>query len=48
VPKSPRSQYDSALDRDLFSGLMPLYILNQAAEKPVFGLGMIDQLAQRG
>ncbi len=35
-------------DRDLYSGLIPLYVLQLADEAPVFGLGIIEALAQRG
>lgn len=35
-------------DRDLYSGLIRLHVLHHAAEKPVFGLGMAEELARHG
>lgn len=35
-------------DRDLYSGLIRLHILHHASEGPVFGLGMLDELARHG
>jgi PadR family transcriptional regulator PadR len=35
-------------DRDLYSGLIRLRVLNHAVEKPIFGLGMIEELARHG
>jgi DNA-binding PadR family transcriptional regulator len=35
-------------DRDLYSGLIRLHVLHHAVEEPVFGLGMIDELARHG
>jgi DNA-binding PadR family transcriptional regulator len=35
-------------DRDLYSGLIWLHVLHHAAEEPVFGLGMIEELARHG
>ena len=35
-------------DRDLYSGLIRLHVLHHAAENPVFGLGMRDELARHG
>ena len=39
---------DSAPDRDLYSGLIRLHVLHHAAEGPIFGLGMIEELAHHG
>jgi PadR family transcriptional regulator PadR len=36
------------VDTDLFSGLIRLYVLHHAAQGPVFGLGMIEELARHG
>jgi DNA-binding PadR family transcriptional regulator len=36
------------LYRDLYSGLIRLHILHHAAEEPIFGLGMIEELARHG
>jgi len=35
-------------DRDLYSGLMRLHILHHAVEAPIFGLGMLEELAHHG
>jgi DNA-binding PadR family transcriptional regulator len=37
-----------AADRDLYSGLIRLHILYHAAEEPIFGLGMVEELARHG
>jgi PadR family transcriptional regulator PadR len=39
---------DPAVDRDLYSGLMRLHILHHAVEGPIFGLGILEDLARRG
>ena len=39
---------DPAVDRDLYSGLMRLHILHHAAHEPIFGLGMVEELARHG
>lgn len=47
--KKTKSDYDDpAVDRDLYSGLMRLHILHHAAEGPIFGLGMVEELARHG
>ena len=40
--------YDSGSDRDLYSGLIRLHVLHHAAEEPVFGLGMVEELGRHG
>jgi DNA-binding PadR family transcriptional regulator len=35
-------------DRDLYSGLIRLHILHHAVHEPIFGQGMIDELARHG
>jgi PadR family transcriptional regulator PadR len=35
-------------DRELYSGLIRLHILHHAAEEPIFGLGMAEELARHG
>lgn len=35
-------------DRDLYSGLIRLHILHHAAREPIFGLGIIEELARHG
>ena len=39
---------DAARDRDLYSGLIRLHVLHHAAEEPIFGLGMVEELARHG
>jgi DNA-binding PadR family transcriptional regulator len=34
--------------QDLYSGLIRLHILHHACEEPIFGLGMIEELARHG
>lgn len=47
--KKTISDYDDpAVDRDLYSGLMRLHILHHAVEGPIFGLGMVEELARHG
>ena len=36
------------VDRDLYSGLIRLHILHHAVKEPIFGLGMIEELARHG
>src|SRR5690349_13496468 len=35
-------------DRDLYSGLIRLHVLDHAVKEPIFGLGMIQELARHG
>jgi len=35
-------------NQDLYSGLIRLLILHHAAEEPIFGLGIIEELARHG
>lgn len=35
-------------DHDLYAGLIRLHLLHHAAEGPIFGLGMIEELARHG
>lgn len=35
-------------DRSLFTGLIRLHVLHHAAEEPIFGQAMIDELARHG
>ena len=35
-------------DKDLYAGLIRLHILHHAVEAPIFGLGMIEELARHG
>ena len=42
---APRERF---VDRDLYSGLIRLHILHHAVEGPIFGLGMMEELARHG
>ncbi|NMF90113.1 PadR family transcriptional regulator [Aromatoleum petrolei] len=35
-------------ERDLLSGLIRLHILHHAAQEPIFGLGIIEELGRHG
>ena len=48
VAKSKSEHEDAAADRDLYSGLIRLHVLHHAVEGPIFGLGMIEELARHG
>jgi PadR family transcriptional regulator, regulatory protein PadR len=48
MSKSKADKEDLAADRDLYSGLIRLHVLHHAVEGPVFGLGMIEELARHG
>src|SRR5262245_32605475 len=37
-----------AKNRDLYSGLIRLHVLHHAAEGPIFGLGMMEELHRHG
>ena len=39
---------DERYYRDLYSGLIRLHVLHHAAEKPIFGLGLIEELGRHG
>ena len=46
--KSKSEQKHAAADRDLYSGLIRLHVLHHAVKGPIFGLGMIEELARHG
>jgi PadR family transcriptional regulator, regulatory protein PadR len=48
MSKSKSESASAAADRDLYSGLIRLHVLHHAAEGPIFGLGMIEELARHG
>lgn len=48
MSKSKSDPIDIAADRDLYSGLIRLHVLHHAVKEPVFGLGMIEELARHG
>jgi DNA-binding PadR family transcriptional regulator len=35
-------------DKYLYSGLIRLHVMHHAAEEPIFGLGMVEELARHG
>ncbi|MGD9563119.1 MAG: PadR family transcriptional regulator [Pyrinomonadaceae bacterium] len=35
-------------ERDLYSGLIRLHILHHAAKEPIYGLGVMEELARHG
>ena len=41
-------QIDFADHRELYSGLIRLHVLHHAVEEPIFGLGMLEELARHG
>lgn len=44
-----KADYRLALaDRDLYSGLIRLHVLHHAVQGPIFGLGMMEELARHG
>ncbi|MBZ5675295.1 MAG: PadR family transcriptional regulator [Acidobacteriia bacterium] len=46
--KKAKADPDPAVDRDLYSGMMRLHVLHHATERPIFGLGMVEELARHG
>jgi DNA-binding PadR family transcriptional regulator len=48
MSKSKPDYEDTLADRDLYSGLIRLHVLHHAVEGPIFGLGMIEELARHG
>ncbi len=48
MSKTKAVQNDFTVDRDLYSGLIRLHVLHHAVEEPIFGLGMMEELARHG
>src|ERR1039458_10510494 len=48
MPKTKVEYITGGHDRDLYSGLIRLHVLHHAAEEPIFGLGMVEELARHG
>ena len=48
MPQTKSRKDDFGDDRDLYSGLIRLHVLHHATEEPIFGLGMIEELARHG
>jgi DNA-binding PadR family transcriptional regulator len=43
-----KPEYEHAVDREIYSGLLRLHVLHHAARGPIFGLGMAEELARHG
>jgi PadR family transcriptional regulator, regulatory protein PadR len=48
MSKTNKESENIEADRDLYSGLIRLHVLHHAVEGPIFGLGMIEELARHG
>jgi DNA-binding PadR family transcriptional regulator len=48
VSKTTSAHESIDADRDLYSGLIRLHVLHHATEEPIFGLGMLEELARHG
>jgi PadR family transcriptional regulator PadR len=48
MSKTKSDSHSPPADRDLYSGLIRLHVLHHAAEEPIFGLGMIQELERHG
>jgi DNA-binding PadR family transcriptional regulator len=48
MSKTKADHIDLADDRELYSGLIRLHVLHHAAHEPIFGLGMVEELARHG
>lgn len=48
MSKSKQDSHISLADRDLYSGLIRLHVLHHAVDGPIFGLGMMEELARHG
>jgi DNA-binding PadR family transcriptional regulator len=48
MSKTKIEYLSSGDDRDLYSGLIRLHVLHHAAREPIFGLGMVEELARHG
>ena len=48
MSKTKSDSASLAGDRELYSGLVRLHVLHHAATKPIFGLGMMEELGRHG
>ena len=48
MPKSKADLDGLGADRELYSGLIRLHVLHHAVKEPIFGLGMVEELARHG
>jgi PadR family transcriptional regulator PadR len=46
--RTPESPHGLMAGRDLYSGLIRLHVFHHAVQEPIFGLGMIEELARHG
>jgi DNA-binding PadR family transcriptional regulator len=43
-----KPEHEDGVNREFYSGLLRLHVLHHAAQEPVFGLGMAEELARHG
>ena len=48
MSQSKADYHEMMDDQDIYSGLIRLHVLHHATEEPIFGLGMIEELARHG
>jgi len=48
MKKTNADHRELTVDRDLYSGMMRLHVLHHATKRPIFGLGMVEELARHG
>jgi DNA-binding PadR family transcriptional regulator len=48
VSKTKSDDFKLIPDRELYSGLIRLHVLYHASREPIFGLGMVEELARHG
>jgi DNA-binding PadR family transcriptional regulator len=48
MPKTKIEYLNPEDGRDLYSGLIRLHVLHHAVRDPIFGLGMVEELARHG
>src|ERR1700692_771159 len=48
MPTTKGDHSGLAEDQDLYSGLIRLHVLHHAVKEPIFGLGMVEELARHG
>lgn len=47
-PKDRANKSDESANLDLFSGFIELHVLHHASEQPIYGLWLIEELAEHG
>ena len=48
MSKTKSDDFKLIPDRELYSGLIRLHVLYHASREPIFGLGMVEELARHG